>query len=111
MKLTELEPQFLRYELLEGKETHRYVDTLADAQGVMFLCPQCWKKNNGPVGTHSVLCWFVGRRVPDHVFPRPGRWHVSGTGYDDLTLQPSVFLTGQGCGWHGFVTNGVVTTC
>jgi hypothetical protein len=66
-------------------------------------------KNNGPIGTHSVLCWFKGRGVPDDEFSGPGRWDVSGTGFEDLTLIPSVHLTGEGCGWHGHVQNGEVT--
>jgi hypothetical protein len=40
--------------------------------------------------------------------PGPGRWTVSGTGLADLTLAPSIHLSGPGCGWHGFVTAGEV---
>lgn len=86
------------------------VDTLADADGVMFLCPKCFAENGGPVGTHSVICWFVGK-VADDVDPKPGRWTPTGTSLDDLTFVPSagrshsVLLKGA-CGWHGFVTNG-----
>jgi hypothetical protein len=86
------------------------VEVLAEADGVMFLCPKCHAENGGPIGTHQVLCWFVGR-VPDDVDPKPGRWTPSGTGLADLTFVPSagrsnsVLLTG-GCGWHGFVAGG-----
>jgi hypothetical protein len=86
------------------------VDALAEADGVMFLCPKCFAKNTGPVGTHRVICWFVDR-VPDDVDPKPGRWTPRGTGLSDLTFVPSadrshsVLLTG-GCGWHGFVASG-----
>lgn len=85
-------------------------DTLDQADGVWFLCPKCYSENGGVVGTHAVLCWFVGR-VPDDVDPKPGRWTPAGTGLSDLTFvpspgrSPSVLLT-AGCGWHGFVTNG-----
>ena len=86
------------------------VETRAEADGVMFLCPKCFTTNAGPVGTHRVICWFVGR-VPDDVDPKPGRWTPTGTSLADLTFVPSegrtqsVLLTG-GCGWHGFVVNG-----
>lgn len=111
VRLTELEPQFIRYELENGRESLPYVSALAEAQGVLFLCPACFKANNGPVGTHMVLCWFRDRGVPDTATPKPGRWSVNGTSCEDLTLAPSVLLNGDGCGWHGFVTAGAITTC
>lgn len=82
--------------------------TLQDADGVLFLCPLCYRTNNGKIGTHSVLCWFRGR-VPDDRHPGPGRWDVTGTSIDDLSLSPSIQLLGGGCSWHGFVTNGDAT--
>ena len=89
------------------------VDRLEEADGVWFLCPKCYAANGGRIGTHAVLCWFVGR-VPDDVDPKPGRWTPIGTGLRDLTFVPSagrtqsVLLTG-GCGWHGFVVDGDAT--
>lgn len=89
--------------------------TFETAQGVMFLCPLCFEKNGGPVGTHAVICWSRSRGVPDDEKPGPGRWKMDGTGFADLTLNadpPSTARSVQlssGCGWHGFVTNGVVT--
>lgn len=126
MKLVDLEAHFLKIEFQTDtwtrvkpdgsteevtgpREHHLYVDTLAEAQGVMFLCPKCFKANNGSIGTHMVICWFVGRGVPDDVFPKPGRWNPSGTGLHDLTfVGPGAFsvLLTSGCNWHGFVTNG-----
>lgn len=91
-------------------EYHARVDAIVEADGVRFLCPQCFAANGGPVGTHSVICWFVGK-VPDDVEPKPGRWTPTGTGLDDLTFVPSegrshsVLLLG-GCRWHGFVAAG-----
>ena len=87
------------------------VDTLAEADGVWFLCPKCFADNGGTIGTHAVICWFVGR-VSDDVDPKPGRWTPTGTGLGDLTFVPSpgrshsVLLTG-GCRWHGFLADGV----
>ncbi len=108
MTLDELEGRFLRH-TAEGH--FAYTDGLADADGVWFLCPQCYAQNGGRVGTHAVICWFVGR-VPDDVQPGPGRWTPAGTGLADLTFVPgtppravSVQLSG-GCYWHGHVANG-----
>ena len=138
MKLTELEPKFLRYECTPGRPTQiandplhfpeggshvefrdtvvwHMVGTLAEAQGVEFLCPKCFVTNGGRVGTHIVVCWSRLRGVPDGAHPLPGRWALNGTGFEDLTLDAeppngarSVALTG-GCGAHFLVTNGEVT--
>lgn len=112
MKLIDLRPVLLRY---VGDGVSQRVETLAEAQGVRFLCPLCFEKNGGPVGTHSVLCWSRSRGTPDEVTPGPGRWALEGTGLDDLSLNAdppntarSVLLT-SGCGWHGFITNGEIT--
>lgn len=100
MKLTELEPQFVR----ATESGTQDVAALVEAEGVRFWCPAC-------KGTdcHAVLVWFRDRGVPCMLVPGPGRWAVSGTGYHDLTLSPSVDLTRSrpSC-WHGFVTNGEV---
>jgi len=105
MKLTDLDPRFLKS---EGPYTHRYVDALEEAQGVKFLCPKCYVANNGPIGTHSVMVWFDKSGVLDSALPGPGRWNVSGSGFADLTLYPSIHLSGEGCGWHGYVVSGNV---
>lgn len=78
--------------------------SIANAQGVMFLCPVCFKKNGGSRGTESVLCWFKDRGVPDDAVPGPGRWAASGTGFEDLTLSPSVNVDHEH--WHGWIQNG-----
>lgn len=106
--LRELDAHFLRN---LGDGVSEYTDGPVGVDGVMFLCPKCFAANCGKVGTHSVICWFVGR-VPDDLDPKPGRWTPAGSGLDDLTFVPgdppravSVLLT-SGCGWHGFVRNG-----
>lgn len=87
------------------------VDTLTEADGIMFLCPKCFHVNQGPTGTHVILCWFLGK-VEDTVTPGPGRWLPGGTGLDDLTFinegSRSVLLTG-GCHYHGYVIAGEAT--
>ena len=132
IRFTDLKPSFRRYEespgewdeLHDGKTVHVKgirvhhikADNIDEAQGVQFLCPKCFQKNNGPIGTHSVICWSRSKGVPEHAEPGPGRWRLEGTCLADLTLgiddgckSCSVKLTGDGCGWHGHVTNGEVT--
>lgn len=139
MKLTDLNPRFIRYraevdtwkraigdpstwhergrptEDVTGEREHRdLVDSLPDAQGVMFLCPKCFRDHgNSDIGTHYVEVTFEGRGVrPDHGCHdsdgRPTRWQVAGSSLEDLSTQPSVLVVG-GCGWHGYITNGEVT--
>lgn len=113
MRLADLRPQFLRYVIEGGRVSYHHVDTIAEAQGVSFLCPKCFAANGGAAGTHLVICWSRSRGVPDDARPGPGRWLLNGTGYADLTLDGdgasrSVALTG-GCAWHGFITNGEAT--
>ena len=110
MKLTDIDAHFLKV-LPDGGRL--YVDSLAEADGLIFLCPKCFAEKGDSIGVHSVICWFVGK-VPDDLAPRPGRWTPSGTGLDDLTFVPppdavSVSLTGPGCGWHGFIKRGEAT--
>ena len=111
MKLLDLEPRFQRIETdADGRDVYPAAGGLVAAQGLLFLCPVCFTANGGPIGTHSVLVWFRDRGVPDAKMPGPGRWTATGTGYLDLTLSPSIHLSGEGgCGWHGQVTAGEVT--
>lgn len=105
MRLRTLRPQFLR---VEAGGILRHVDALADADGIRFLCPKCYRTNGGPMSTHSVICWRP--HVPKSLPPVPGRWEFEGTGYDDLTLvapSSSIQLT-SGCAWHGYVRAGKV---
>ena len=109
MRLTDLDPSFLRYD----EKGFNRIDGIEEAQGLMFLCPKCFRENEGAKGTHGVICWSRSRGVPDDARPGPGRWSLNGTGFGDLTLDGdggsrSVHLL-SGCGWHGFVTNGEVT--
>ena len=135
MRLRDLEPQFIRYEtgiadeFLGQKQPDGstqwggfeceylpHVSTLAEAQGIYFLCPKCYvpgKNESNGIGVHQVAVTFAGRGVLDHQGchnseSRPTRWNVSGTGFDDLTVTPSILLQG-GCGWHGWITNGEAT--
>lgn len=108
LRLTELEPQFMQ----RNDDTHfTYVDSISEADGIIFLCPLCFENNNkSNIGVHMIICWNLS--VPQTTEPTPGRWNLIGTGYKDLSLQAdssSILLTGDGCKWHGFITNGEVT--
>lgn len=106
MKLTELDPQFLRR---DSDDSFAYVQSINEANGIKFLCPKCYASNGGAPGTHGVICWNPS--VPQTTRPTPGRWKLVGTGYHDLSLEASsssVSLT-SGCKWHGFVKKGEVT--
>src|SRR5882762_3612372 len=108
MKLSELEPQFLKFDP-EHPDTFGFVDQIDEADGISFLCPVCFVANSGSVGTHSIMCWQP--RVPQTVYPVPGRWNFSGTGYGDLTLtagSSSIKLDGPGCGAHFSIKNGEI---
>lgn len=109
MKLADLEPRFVTHEELGGHWYDVRVASLAAAHAVRFLCPACYAKNNGPVGTHGVMVTFHDRGVPDHLGSRsrqggPSRWRVSGDSVENLTLTPSIDCE---C-WHGHVTNGEI---
>jgi hypothetical protein len=125
MRLTELEPEFFRYEdreemvdFVDGKRMHRVqysvpVSSVAEAQCLWFLCPLCFQANhNSNKGTHMVEVSFADRGVQDHQGThnkegKPVRWNVSGSGFEDLSTLPSILLEG-GCAWHGYITNGEV---
>ena len=105
MKLIELEPEFVTN---ASPRSHMSMDSRVltpDAQGILFLCPYCFKRNAGPIGTHSILVFFKDRGVPAECEPLP-RWNVQGNSFDDLTISPSIDLGPDD--WHGFVTNGEI---
>ena len=127
MKLSELEPQLFRIErrvepyriqnnegVVEDAVGPRLylvnVDTIAEADGIMFLCPLCFKNNNGNVGTHSCQC--IRPSIPQSPdLTGPGRWELVGTGYHDLSLvsNPTSVQLLSGCKAHFTVSNGEVT--
>ena len=96
--LDELEPTFIK--IVDDKSI-KLVDSLTDAQGIMFLCPRC--KRDNVTGVHQVMVWFADRGVPNNKSPGPYRGKiVKGSSIYDLTLEPSIVIS---C-WHGFVTDG-----
>lgn len=110
MKLVSLDAKLIRYENHGDKVTWHEVVAVDDADGLMFLCPKCFRRNAGRKGTHSVVCWFVGR-VPVYVSPGPGRWSAKGDTVDDITFTgpcAASVLIDHGCRWHGFIRNGEI---
>jgi hypothetical protein len=116
MKLGQLDPQFVKYFSDETGDYLRHVPDLGQAEGIVFLCPACFVRNNGAVGTHALEVTFAGRGVPDEKGSRnstggPSRWAAAGSSYDDLTLDPSILINPAepACsGWHGWIRNGEV---
>jgi len=131
MKLTDLDPHFVDHRvepadsdigrpLPDGsiqwggfpQDVLYEQDEFKGADGIEFLCPKCFAENGGEVGTHLIQVFFAGGDAPDTLGHdsegKTVRWNALGSGFDDLTLTPSIYVK-VGCGWHGFVTNGEVT--
>lgn len=107
MKLVDLHPQFVDH---GGPGTKRADGTeypLRKGIGVMFDCP-CGCEN---------MCYVPFKNPidggPMDEEPHKSAWLRSGTTFETLSLSPSIHRTPAlgGCGWHGFVTNGEVTSC
>lgn len=111
MKLTDLEPTFLKHAPQDGQDISIMDVPMLEADGIQFLCPKCFIENKGSYGTHSVRCWSP--KIPQTFDPKPGRWNLVGTGFQDLSLvagSSSVLLT-SGCMAHFLITNGEVIGC
>lgn len=93
--LIELDPIWLR---CVSATDSKHVDDRDEAHGIIFDCPKC--------GNHRVRVWFTGT-PHDDAWPTP-RWAATGTGFEDLTLHPSINI-GSGCCWHGWVQGGIVS--
>ena len=107
IKLVDLNAHFMT--VWDENGISKNVETIPEADGVLLLCPGCFIKNKGPIGTHSIICWRP--HVPKTVPPVPGRWEFYGTGIPDLTLKAgssSIFCQPPGCGAHFFIENGWV---
>ena len=105
MLLKELEASFLS---IKNEREFWPVDTLQEADGVWFLCPSCYIRNQGGRGTHGVIYWRT--HVPEEIEPGPVRWSFAGTGIDDLTLHPQNTNSQlrEECQLHFFVHMGRV---
>jgi hypothetical protein len=108
MNLSELHPRCLKLTSTQSFDT---TAEFKDCDGIIFLCPVCFRTNNGPVGTHSVICFKP--HVPLTVNPGPGRWSFQGTSADDLTLVAgsSSVLLDSDCKAHFFIRSGEIINC
>lgn len=125
MKLTELFPQFLKLRVATDEEIAEYgwqgkkphwllcpVDVLAEADGIRFTDPLWASAHPGQDGYEfggTVHVAFAGHD-PEGIISmdcdgKPSKWAISGSGYIDLRLTPSIFVNAKGDppGWHGFV--------
>lgn len=105
MRLSDLEPKFLK---IINNKLDTTLNSIVESDGIIFLCPVCFKANNGPIGTHSIICWRP--HVDKEKMPGPGRWEFQGSGIEDLTLvagSSSILLTG-GCNAHFYIRNGSI---
>jgi hypothetical protein len=109
MQLTDLEPRWFSH------------DASNEIHGLSFLCPHCKESRLGILFSHSIA---HDQPVPtdDSIthLPRTEHvWQITGDtptfdgekhgGFENITLLPSVDESASGH-WHGFITNGVVTT-
>lgn len=110
MKLTDLHPHFIG---AGGEGIYSADGSPAPKRhgiGVMFDCP-CGKCDEQHV------CYVPFRNPLDGgpAFEESGRpaWQRTGETFETLTLRPSILRSPEkgGCGWHGYVTNGEVTSC
>ena len=116
MRLNELQAEFITSSEMGSAETDVFPVGIEEADGIFFLCPVCFVKNGGDVGTHGIICWRP--RVREGIDPGPGRWEFSGTGIGDLTLLPGPKSGGRSsvdlskgpatCGAHFSIKNGVI---
>lgn len=102
MKLTDLHPRWVG----AGGDGISQPVPERTGIGITFDCP-C-----GKCGT---LCFVPFQNPLDGGPPlstdRP-LWTRTGDTFDTMTLTPSILRSKEngGCGWHGFVTDGEVTT-
>jgi len=114
LRLADLSPRTYAMPYIDarGHEIHPYARTRAEVRGIGYVCPVGFERNGrSAVGVHHHLNWTP--EVPAEFEPNPGRWHILGTTFADLTLKgvtsDSVLSKGLGC--HFFIRNGFITFC
>jgi hypothetical protein len=105
MKLTDLNPRWVG----AGGDgiRDRNGSPVPYQHGIGLLCDCPCGKCNVPL--------YVQFKQPLDGGPPPDKsgaplWDRTGETFENLTLRPSI-LRKDGCGWHGFITNGEVTSC
>jgi hypothetical protein len=107
MKLVDLNPQFLSSGgdgvfRADGSKAQR-----REGVGVLFDCPcgdraeehQCFIPFKNPIDGGPAI--------------EIRGWERTGETFDTLTLSPSILRSKEkgGCGWHGWIRGGEVTSC
>lgn len=106
MRLTDLSPEFLDAGGEGISDAHGQPVPHRVGVGVQFNCPcGCGR----PCFVHFENPLDGGPSVSG---PSPA-WRRTGDTFDKMTLHPSILRSAArgGCGWHGWITNGDVTTC
>lgn len=105
MKLTDLNPQWLD---AGGENVCKADGSPAPRQrgaGISLNCP-CGNRDED----HRLYVPFaVALDGTPGGYGEKG-WQRTGDTFETLTLTPSILRHG-GCGWHGYITAGQVTTC
>lgn len=135
MKLRDLDGHFFGRVDAEKRSCYSQGEEIEGAQGVTFQCPSCAvgkprgePDGRGFAGVHYVRVCFANPRnaeVAPPAFDENPRWEMSGSGLDDLTLEPSINCDippseeeqrwyaehpeAVRCTWHGWVKNGDAT--
>lgn len=105
MRLVDLNPHWVG---AGGEGVTRHGQPMPERDGVAveFDCP---------CGACGIRCLVPFDNPVDGLGPwDPARslWRRTGDTFETLTLTPSILRTPPyGCGWHGFITNGAVTSC
>lgn len=114
MKLTDLDASFIQ-RLENGN--HRHVETIAEAQGIVFQCPECAKKaerspDGGYIGVHYLVLFFSNPMTPPSwaqaVHGHSG-WEARGGTIAELDLSPSIGIGAGNSHAHFHIKAGAIT--
>ena len=110
MKLTELNPRWVGYGGESVSDANGNPIPRREGIGIILDCP-C-----GKCGEYGQLAVFFKNPLDGKSSPitdNRALWDRTGDAFETLTLKPSILRSTNrgGCGWHGFITNGDVTTC
>lgn len=108
MKLVDLNPSWVGAGGEGISDKHGNPLLKREGIGMMFDCPcrQC-----GVRGFVSFSNPFDGGAA--YIDPGEPTWSRTGDTFEALTLSPSIHRVKEkgGCGWHGWIKNGEVTSC
>lgn len=105
MKLTDLNPRFVGADFDRGQDKDGNQIPERSGIGLTFDCP-CGNCGRRP---------YVGFKNPidgGAPYASDGQplWDRTGDTFETITIKPSI-LRKEECKWHGYLTNGEITTC